>query len=153
MARDPRKASAFDSGMRGSQKPSGGESKQGPGTKVGNPHGEAYSSGMRGNERPKEQPVEDAAATQATGDAIGAGSSKQGPNTSVGVPKGQDTSKTVAAAMSGKQAQSATSDAYKPGNANLETAASGGEPQFEEDDTHVNIRVPKTSFKRKGASA
>lgn len=153
MARDPRKASAFDSGMRGSQKPSGGESKQGPRSKVGNPDGEAYSSGMRGGEKPKEQPVEDAAATQATGNAAGAGSSRQGPNTSVGNPKGEDSSKTIAGAMSGKQTQSATSGAYKPDTSNLEAASQGQDPQFEEDDTHLNIRVPKTSFKRKGANA
>jgi len=148
------KNSAFDSGMRGKEKPaSEGESKQGPKTKVGNPDGELYSSGVRGNEKPKETPVEDAAATLTTGDAGGAGATKQTPNSSVGVPGGQDTSKTVGAALGGAAAQAHTSAGYKVGSAgnNLESAAAGHEPSFEEDDTHLNIRVPKSSFKRKAA--
>jgi hypothetical protein len=68
MTRDPRKNSAFDSGMRGREKPkvadthgdtrvndnAGGESKQAAGKTVGNPGGEdlsAYTSGMRGPEK------------------------------------------------------------------------------------------------------
>jgi hypothetical protein len=153
MKRDPRTSAAFDSGMRGKDKPSEGGSKQGPKTKVGNPDGELYSSGMRGQEKPKEAPVEDGAATLATGDAGGAGSSKQAPNSSVGNPKGEDASKAVGAVLGGGEAQAKTSAGYKvgiPGN-NLEHAAAGHEPSFEEDDTHLNIRVPKTSFKRRGA--
>jgi hypothetical protein len=152
MARDPRQGGAFDSGMRGREKAKeGSSSKQTPGGKVGNPAGEAYSSGMRGGEKPKQTPVEDSAATMATGNAGGAGSSRQEAGSSVGNPKGEDGSKTVAAAMGGGEAQAHTSDAYKQGTAgnNLEAAAAGHEPSFEEDDTHVNIRVPKSSFKRK----
>lgn len=139
--------SAYDSGMRGREKPG---TKQGPGGKVGNPAGEAYSSGMRGSEKPKETPVNDDAATSATGNAGGAGSSHQAPGSSVGNPKGQDTSKNIAAAMSDKTAQAHTAAAHNA-DASTEHASQGNEPSFEEDDTHVNIRVPKTSFKRKSA--
>lgn len=110
--------SAYDSGMRGREKPG---TKQGPGGKVGNPAGEAYSSGMRGSEKPKETPVNDEAA-----------------------------SKNIAAAMSDKTAQAHTAAAHNA-DASTEHASQGNEPSFEEDDTHVNIRVPKTSFKRKSA--
>ena len=77
MARDPRKNSAFDSGMRGREKPKiseahgqtmgseagsnmGGEKKQGPNAIVGDPDGvtqndSAYSSGMRGAEKAKQK--------------------------------------------------------------------------------------------------
>jgi hypothetical protein len=152
MARDPRGGSAFDSGMRGKQKAnSGGDSRttQKPGGKVGNPGGEAFSSGMRGGEKPKQKATPDEGATLATGDQAGAGSSHQAPGSSIGVPKGQDTSTSIAAAMGGKQLQAHTADAHDA-DASTEQASQGHEPSFTEDDTHVNIRVPKSSFKRHG---
>jgi hypothetical protein len=52
MARDPRKASAFDSGMRGQQKNKGGRPSM-----AGAPSGlSAYDSGIRGSEKPPSSP-------------------------------------------------------------------------------------------------
>jgi hypothetical protein len=166
------KNSAYESGMRGAQKPkvqsgngqgeagtmgndgaAGGESSQAPGKTIGDPKGvglDAYSSGMRGVEKPKQKSPD--AATQATGDQSGSGSSLQGANTSVGIPKGDNSEQqTVGKSLADAEAEKRGTSAYKlgvPGN-NTEHAAAGHEPSFEEDDTHFNIRVPKTSFKRR----
>lgn len=180
MARDPRKSSAFDSGMRGREKPKvqsgngrgesgtqgpkaggGGENVQKPGTQIGDSKGvglDAYTSGMRGPEKPKQKSAD--AATMTTGDNVAAGnlsgSKQQGPNSVVGKPEGEGSAETTS--ITGKrtgvgdsQLQNSTSSAYKvgiPGN-NTEAAAAGMEPSAEEDDTHINVRIPKASLKRK----
>lgn len=141
--RDPRKNSAFDSGMRGREKPSSGgnagerayegggspkvgngpgEQVQGPGRQVGDAQGDGavFSSGMRGAEKPK-------------------GPSAQAAN---GVNRGDIQKSATAAGEMGS-----------PGN-NTEEAALGEdhEPEGilgEEDDTHIHLRVPKASLKRK----
>lgn len=178
MARDPRKSSAFDSGMRGREKPrvqsgngrgeqgtkgpdggTGGENVQGAGKTVGDSKGvglDAYTSGMRGPEKPKQKSAD--AAIQSTGDNVAAGnlsgSMKQGPNSVVGKPEGENPELT--GKRSGVQdgsLQTSTSSAYKvgiPGN-NTEAAAAGMEPSAEEDDTHINVRIPKASLKRKAS--
>jgi hypothetical protein len=168
MARDPRKNSAYDSGLRGREKPkvqggntdnnraprgetSGGE-VQGPGKRIGDSEGvglDAYSSGMRGPEKRSQKSPEQA--TQGV-EAAGGGESAQGPSKKVGNPKGDDTAGTGKRdGLNDGAARSHTSDAYKLGIAgnNTENAALGEEPSFDEDDTHINIRVPKASFKRK----
>ncbi|HLW79300.1 MAG TPA: hypothetical protein VKU44_06840 [Terriglobia bacterium] len=121
--RDLKKLSAYDSGMRGSEKPrvtesskeSGGESKQGAGTKVGSPDGDglaAFSSGMRGGEQPRKKGADGANADQQTDQAgeLGAGG-------------------------------------------NLEDASQQAAPEAHEDDTHINVRIPKSSIRRKGPRA
>jgi hypothetical protein len=53
--------------------------------------------------------------------------------------------------MQDGQLQNSASSSYKigiPGN-NTEAAAAGMEPSAEEDDTHINVRIPKASLKRK----
>jgi hypothetical protein len=112
MARDPRKNSAFDSGMRGREKPKvseshgktkgaeeasrkGGEHKQGANSVVGDPDGvthtdPAYTSGMRGMEKPKQKSASGDANMFAEDGSTMGGESKQGPNTIVGHPKGHD---------------------------------------------------------------
>lgn len=168
MARDPRKNSAFDSGMRGREKPKvqaahggtmgseeasnkGGENKQAANTVVGDPDGvelnnSAYSSGMRGMEKPKQQAAE-------SGGGSGGGESKQTPGGVVGNPDGHDD------AASGKRAgvnsahmQSTAAGAHKAAS-NTEDAITSGQGESgilgEEDDTHINIRIPKASLKKK----
>lgn len=161
MARDPRKNSAFDSGLRGREKPKassgGGESKQGPNSTVGTPDGasvDAFSSGMRGSQKPAS-----GAATQHVEGTPG-GENKQGVNTVVGQPSGHDD------AGQGKRAgidsghfQAAAKSAHDLGaagsNNSTEHAASQSHPMGEEgilgeeDDTHINVRIPKASLKRK----
>lgn len=171
MARDMRKNTAFSSGMRGQEKPKisegnvrgdaatsqpggskGGESMQGPHTKVGDPGGvdlSAYSSGMRGAEKPKQKSAE--AATMSTGNSGGSGSEMQGVNTSVGNPKGEDTSRRMGPSMGNDAAQQRVAGAEKlgiPGN-NTEAATSQDAPMVEEDDTHLHIKVPKAAVKRR----
>jgi len=183
MARDPRKNSAFASGMRGKDKPkvegntggdrgargpdgsSGSESKQTGGKTVGDSAGvdlSAYTSGMRGIEKPKQKD----AATEATygqtreGKSQGAGSTKQGPDRFVGNPDGEQSwssddtgpKKGIKDAVLQKKVTS-TRGLGIPGN-NTEAAAAGHQPSGEgilgeEDDTHINIRIPKASLKKK----
>lgn len=173
MAKDPRKQSAFESGMRGSQKPkiqsgngrgeegtkgpdggSGSENRQQAGSTVGDSKGvglDVYSSGIRGSEKPKQKSA--AAATLATGNEAGKGSSKQGPNTSVGNPKGDNTAQSLGKSTDDSTLHAHASDAYKlgiPGN-NTEQASQGEPIGAEEDDTHINVRIPKASLKRRQA--
>jgi hypothetical protein len=171
MAKDPRKMSAFESGMRGSSKPkirsgngrgeagtdgpdggSGSENRQQAGSTVGDAKGvglDAYTSGMRGNEKPKQKSA--AAATTATGNEGGSGSSKQGANTSVGNPKGDNTAKSLGKSVDDKSLHAHTTDTYGQENNSLERDSVGLEPTAEEDDTHINIRIPKASLKRRQA--
>jgi hypothetical protein len=169
MARDPRKNSAFDSGMRGREKPKvqaahggtmgsedgskkGGESKQGANTVVGDPDGvehtdSAYSSGMRGAEKPKQKTAAGDATMRAEDGSRMGGEDKQGPNSIVGNPSGLDTAGTGArAGVSRGAIQQSAVDAHKPGipGNNTEEAIQG-----EEDDTHINVRIPKASLKKK----
>ena len=144
-----------------------GNSKQGPGKVIGNPDGvspndSAYSSGMRGLETGKQKPAARAGGTAGTatfGQARGSksgGESHQEANTMIGNPDGTDTARMEApSGVSDAHIRGTAEEAYKlgiPGN-NTEQAAQGGDPiGAEEDDTHINIRVPKSSItKRKGA--
>jgi hypothetical protein len=150
MSRDTRKASAYDSGMRGKEKPNSGDSSrsQKPGGKVGNPAGEAYSSGMRGGEQPRQKSGD--AATDSTNDhGAAGGENARRPGAVIGNPEGEaaaagrhSSSSMTPGAANGKAAAAHQADA------STEASAQGMQPSFEEDDTHVNIRVPKSSFKR-----
>jgi len=188
MGRDPRGNSAFDSGMRGREKPkvkdahggtygqekeghsqgTDGTTKQGPDAYVGNPDGvnlndSAYSSGMRGMEKPKQKAASGEANKQPEEGSTMGGESKQGPNTIVGHPTGHnDAEKGARRGTNDGTARSAASDAYGLGNDgnavnSSEQAAEGhvhsdGEGILgEEDDTHINIRIPKASLKRKAS--
>jgi hypothetical protein len=148
-----------EQGTKGPDGGAGGENTQGPGKTVGDPKGvglDAYTSGMRGPEKPKQKSVDQA--MQTTGDNVAAGNlsgnRKQGPNSVVGKPEGENPE--VAGKRTGvgdNQLQSSTTGAYKigiPGN-NTEAAAAGMEPSAEEDDTHINVRIPKASLKRKAS--
>lgn len=181
MARDPRKNSAFDSGMRGREKPkvqeahgttkvndnAGGESKQGAGKTIGTPGGvdlSAYSSGMRGPEAPKQKRAQQGRG--GTGDAeygqtdksAGGGESHQKANTTIGNPDGDNTAGRGKRAGADEGAmRNAGSDAKElgiPGN-NTEEASQSAHPIGEagilgdEDDTHINLRIPKASLKKK----
>lgn len=178
MGRDPRKGAAFASGMRGREKPkvadahgrtlgeedtgtAGGEKKQVPMGHIGNPDGvdhtdPVYSSGMRGLETGKQKKAGGSAQYGQTREGSGGGENKQGPDTVVGNPDGDDTAKKagVASGISDSHMQSAAKDAHKlgiPGN-NTEQATQGEPIGAEEDDTHINIKVPKSSImKRKGS--
>lgn len=182
MARDPRKGGAFDSGMRGREKPKvqgahggtfgqedsgvgGGEKKQGASTTVGNPDGvnlndSAYSSGMRGVEKAKQKSASGDATFGQENSGSHGGENKQGPSTIVGNPDGHnDAARGKRAGVEGGQMQSAAKDAHSAGaagsNNSTENAASESHPEGdagilgEEDDTHINIRIPKASLKRK----
>lgn len=144
----------------------GGENKQGPSTTVGNPDGvphtdPVYSSGMRGLERGSQKPAAKDGGTagtatfgQARGSSSG-GENHQQANTMIGNPDGTDTSQ--------RGARSGITDAHMqttgpgakeigiPGN-NTEQAAIGNAIGAEEDDTHINIRVPKKSITKKKGS-
>lgn len=181
MARDPRKAGAFDSGMRGKEKPkvegntggdrgargptggTGSETHQAAGKTVGDSAGvdlSAYTSGMRGIEKPKQKAASgDANKFAEEGSTMG-GESKQGPSTIVGQPKGHnDAGKGARKGIDDGALRSKASDAYEMGRNSSavnssEEAAQGHEPSGdgilgEEDDTHINIRIPKASLKRK----
>lgn len=161
--RDGRKNSAYASGMRGREKAaiaegnvqgesgssqpagaSGGESTQGPHTKVGDPQGvglDAYQSGMRGSEKAKQKPA--SSATQAPNNEGGAGN-----------PNGDANAARVAPSMEAAALQQHTTDAHAMGTpgSNTETAVSQDAPTFEDDDTHVHIKVPKAAFKRRAPS-
>jgi len=154
MARDLKKFSAFDSGMRGSEKPrvsessNGGESKQDAGTKVGEPDGEglsAFSSGMRGSQKPP------ASATR--GPKGGGGESKQGAGTVVDEPNGTATAKRGSQSTSASAANGAAQDAHAMDENSLELSPDHQGPEAHEDDTHINVRIPKSSIKRKAASS
>lgn len=183
MARDPRKGSAFDSGMRGREKPkiadahgktaaavgtSAGNEKQQAGGRIGDNTGvdlSAYTSGMRGPEKPKQKSAQqgrgvggDAGYGQ-TEHSAGGGESHQKANTTIGNPDGDNTAAT--GARKGIQdshlqsvAHTARNEMGIPGN-NTEQAAIGqpgeGEPGIlgDEDDTHINLRIPKASLKKK----
>lgn len=130
MARDPRKNSAFESGMRGKEQaktkaetpaaaPPGGGEKQTPGGKVGEPDGaSAFSSGMRGSDKPKPS-MTDAALQSATKAVKKPGN--DGANTEV-----------------------AGSQVAPEGPAGI---------LGEEDDTDIYLKVPKSSITRKAAAA
>lgn len=177
--RDARKGAAFASGMRGREKPKVadahgstknpaptenplGNERQEPGKSIGAPGGvdhtdPVYSSGMRGLESGKQKKAGGSAQYGQTSEGKGGGENKQGPDAFVGNPDGDNTAKKSgpASGIGDEHLRSAAKGAYKmgiPGN-NTEQAATGGEPiGAEEDDTHINIRVPKHSItKRKGA--
>lgn len=185
MARDPRKDSAFSSGLRGREKPkvqgahggtfgqenagtsaAGGEHKQGASTTVGNPDGvnlndSAYSSGMRGMEKSSQKSGASATFGQQR-EGSGGGENKQGPDTQVGKPDGHnDAERGPTKGVMDSHIKSAAEDAHKMGaagsNNSTEHAASQSHPTGgdeagilgEEDDTHINIRIPKASLKRK----
>lgn len=163
MAKDPRKQSAFESGMRGSQKPkiqsgngrgeagtqgpdggAGSENRQQAGSTVGDSKGvglDVYSSGIRGSEKPKQKSP--AAATLATGNEAGKGS--------VGNPKGDNTAQSLGKSTDDSTLHAHASDAYSQENNSTERASVGMEPTAEEDDTHINVRIPKASLKRRQA--
>lgn len=169
MARDPRKSSAFDSGMRGKDKPktaqpdgaAGSEDKQAPGKTVGTPGGvdlSAYTSGMRGIEKPKQKDAGGAANQQPKAGEVGG--NRQQPHSTVGKPGGHDdAAQGMRKGVTDGSARSKAQDAYAMGsNENAanssEEAAQGNEPSGEgilgeEDDTHINVRIPKASLKRK----
>jgi hypothetical protein len=162
MARDPRKSSALDSGMRGREKPkassSSGEAVAGPGKTIGDPDGvglSAYTSGMRGAEKPKQKAASGAATQQPK--AGEAGGNRQQPHSTVGKPGGHDdVGQDPGSGVSDAALRSASQAANKMGGPgeNLEDAAQGNDPDSngilgEEDDTHINIRIPKASLKRK----
>jgi hypothetical protein len=182
MARDPRKGGAFESGMRGKEKPkvesgntggdrgargpdggAGSEDRQAAGKTVGDSNGvdlSAYTSGMRGMEKPKQKGAANQASEQVKGRS--GGESRQGPDAIVGQPEGHtEAGKGNRTGVSDGTARSAAQDAYAMGRnddaANSsELAAEGKEPQGdgilgEEDDTHINIRIPKASLKRKAS--
>lgn len=182
MARDPRKNGAFESGMRGREKPkvqsgntggdrggrgpdgaSGSEHHQQPGHVVGDPNGidhmdSAYSSGMRGMERPKQKLASSGANMEP--DGATAPGNKQAKDTHVGEPMGHnDAERGVRHGVSESHVRGTGEDAYEMGNDgnavnSSEAAAEGHEPSGdgilgEEDDTHINIRVPKASIRKK----
>lgn len=175
MARDPRKGSAYDSGMRGREKPkiegnaggdrgargpsgsSGSESKQQAGKTVGDSGGvdlSAYLSGMRGNEKPKQKDAAGSANQQPGGNE--AGGNRQQPHTTIGKPAGHDDAGEGArAGVSQGQMRNAGDAAKKMGIAgnSTENSADGSElPEGilgEDDDTHINLKIPKASIRKK----
>ena len=185
MARDPRKNSAFESGLRGREKPkvesgntggdrgargpdggSGSESKMMAGRTVGDPNGidhtdPAYSSGMRGLERPKQKPASGGANEEPRGAVVSG--NRQEANTHVGEPAGEQSwspdDRGPKKGVNDGHLRQRAEDAYRMGNDDnavnsSEEAAQGEEPQGEgilgeEDDTHINIRIPKASLKKK----
>lgn len=181
MARDGKRNSAFASGMRGREKPTvagshgdtkvptgaAGNEKQHAGGTIGDSGGvdhtdPVYSSGMRGLERGSQKPAAKDGGTagtatfgQSRGSSSG-GENAQKANTMIGNPDGTDTSqKGARSGISDAHLQSTAKSAHDlgiPGN-NTEAASQGTDPiGAEEDDTHINIRVPKKSItKRKGA--
>lgn len=179
MGRDPRGNSAFESGMRGREKPKiqgshgrnavndspGGESRQAAGKTVGEPGGidqtdAAYSSGMRGMEKAKQKSAEGGANQQMQGSQ--AAGNRQEADTHVGEPMGHnDAERGVRHGVSGSTMRGSGEQAYGMGNNgnavnSSESAAEGHEPDGEgilgeEDDTHINIRIPKASLKRKAS--
>jgi hypothetical protein len=184
MARDPRKNSAFDSGMRGREKPkvdsgntggdrggrgpdggAGSESKQMAGKTVGDANGidhtdPVYSSGMRGLERPKQKSAAGGANKEVKGPEV-AGNRQEG-DSHVGEPMGHnDAQRGVRHGVSESSMRDSGENAYAMGNDgnavnSSEAAAEGHEPSGEgilgeEDDTHINIRIPKASLKKKNS--
>ena len=185
MARDPRKNSAFESGMRGREQPkvesgntggdrggrgpdgkSGSEHHQRAGMTVGDANGidhtdPVYSSGMRGVERPKQKPASGAANLEPDG-AMQKGN-HQKPGTHIGEPRGEQSwsadDKGPKKGVTDEEARARGEESYELGrNQNAanssERAAEGEEPEGEgilgeEDDTHINIRIPKASLKKK----
>lgn len=141
-----------------------GNQKQEPGKSIGTPGGvshtdSVYSSGMRGLESGKQKPAQqgrsggsgDAEYGQ-TDEGKGGGENHQKPNTQIGNPDGDNTAKR--GAMSGvgdEHLRSAAKGAYKlgiPGN-NTEQASQGEPIGAEEDETHINVRIPKASLKKR----
>lgn len=178
MARDPRKNSSFESGMRGREKPkvadahggtaaasggTDGNSKQKPGGRIGDNTGvdlSAYSSGMRGPEKPKQKSASGDANYGQSREGSSGGENRQAPNTRVGQPDGHnDAGRGKKHGVDEGGMRNAGSDAKKigiPGN-NTEQAAVSVEPVGEagilgdEDDTHINLRIPKASLKKKAS--
>lgn len=94
-------------------------------------HNSAFTSGMRGSEKPP----------------------SHGPRGNIGNPDGE-----TPGSLPGAQAtpnptlQQHTSDAYKIGDAagaSTENAAEQVAPTVEEDDTHINVKIPKSSLGKK----
>jgi hypothetical protein len=147
MAKDPRKSSAYDSGLRGRETPKDGAgTKQGPSTKVGNPDGEgatAFSSGMRGSQKP---PAKASPSQMGNG-----GEHCQEPGSVIGQPGGIDTAgEGKRAGVQPGEMQASAGEARNSMDENsLERSAAGMSPEADEDDTHINIRVPKSSIRRK----
>ena len=148
-----------------------GNEKQEPGKSIGMPGGidhtdSVYSSGMRGLEAGKQKKAQQGRGV--AGDAgygqseksAGGGENHQKANTTIGNPDGERGSANDAP-LKGQQGgvddahiRTTGTKAYKlgiPGN-NTELASSAADPiGAEEDDTHINIRVPKKSItKRQG---
>ena len=171
--RDPRKNSAFESGMRGREKPkvqeshggtkvndnAGGESRQEAGKTIGEPGGvdhtdSAYSSGMRGMERPKQKSAAAGANKEVRGSEVAG--NRQEPDTHVGDPAGHnDAERGARKGVHDSHLHATAKEAYElgiPGNSTEEAAdyQPGGEGIIgEEDDTHINVRIPKASLKKK----
>ncbi len=179
MAKDPRKMSAFESGMRGRETPKPAVTKSSPKRVAGKSEGkagnddvresaagkfDAFTSGMRGKEVKGHETFYPRAS-----DGIPAGtrSAKGAPQRRAedraefadptsdfsdveesDLPEGSDGNGQT---MSSDTARSRAEEAYKLGSpgSNLEAAAAGDEPWAEEDDTHINIRVPKATMKKK----
>lgn len=144
----------------------GGESKQGPDKQVGNPDGvnlndSAYSSGMRGMEKAKQKSASgDATYGQTTEGSPGTNSNRQSPDTQVGNPDGHnDAGRGPRKGVADSHLQSTAAASHKlgiPGNnteaASQRVAPIGAEGILgEEDDTHINIRIPKASLKKKNS--
>ena len=172
MAKSGKKNSAFLSGMRGGEKSkgveesktsapdaaTGGEAVQGPSKEIGDSAGvdlPAYTSGMRGIEKPKQKSGN--AATLSSEDPDGGPAkhiapNKQAPGTVVGDPEGVvgEGHDHIPMSMSEGQKRSDASAAYKmakPGaGMSLESPIVNDVPQLDEDDTHINVKIPKSSL-------
>lgn len=147
----------------------GGESKQGPDKQVGNPDGvnlndSAYSSGMRGMEKSKQKSASGGATWgQDKEGNPGTGSNRQDPDTRVGNPDGEQSWSSAdrgpKKGVADSHLQSTAVASHKlgiPGNnteaASQKVAPIGAEGILgEEDDTHINIRIPKASLKKKNS--
>ena len=162
MAKDPRKMSAFESGMRGRETP---KTKRAAGKANGEADlklvqdtapgkADAYSSGMRGMETESSKSPDTVPAgaprrrAEDKTDPAAAAASTFSDVEESDLPAGSDGHGQT---MSSETARGRAEAAYQlgtPGN-NTEAAAAGDQPWAEEDDTHINIRVPKASLKKK----
>ena len=185
MAKDPRKMSAFESGMRGRETPKtkraggkgNGEASAEPAQDTAPEKADAYSSGMRGVEEDKRKVLRLTKTKSCAQDDSGSGKSSSrvaaATHDPAAAPRRRAEDKTGQAAanassngeeidlpadsdghgqtMPSESARRRAEEAYTlgiPGN-NTEAAAAGEEPWAEEDETHINIRVPKASLKKK----
>lgn len=163
-----------DRGARGPDGSTGSESKQQAGKTVGDSNGvdlSAYTSGMRGIEKPKQKSAGgDPKSRTGANKFAEQGSKEQAgnrsePNGVRGQPSGEPSwskdDRGPKRGVADSHVRSAASDAYDLGrNENAlnstERAAEGKQPDGEgilgeEDDTHINIRIPKASLKKKVA--